>query len=651
MVRSRDGQRRTRRAAAALIGMALIAASCSDKKDDEAVGEEAAVEATDAGAAVTDAVAAAAAAAGTATTSGADTTDADTATTSDDTAAETTTGDTEESTDTTAGEDEEPIAVQSTLPPPEGEPVMGGRLVVAGEAEVGAPWTPANVQCDSYCQVRIRTFIEPLAVVDTDLEVTGWLAESIEPNENSTEFTITLREGITFSDGTPLTAEAVIDNLSRNGSSLLLAGALRDLAKNPDGSVMAEITNDLAFTLFTGKNGDVNEPVEWYAFPYYLTSQPGFVASPTWLAAVDADANLSTQPVGTGPFIVQSYLPGDRMTVTRNPEYWRTDPAGNQLPYLDEIEFRVIADSQVRGEALESGDVDLVSTADAGVVSSFVDNEDFVMVQQNVRTETAYTMLHLTQPQFQDREVRCALVQAVDKQALVDAIYAGFPPIANGPFSPGQDGYLEDTGLPQYDPDAARAAIEAWEAENGPLEITYSTTPTGSTRAVADFLQQALSEVGVDVTIATAEQSQFIVQALLGDPTFFAFGWRNHGGITVDTQNSWWHGFGANAAGDQVADGQPNLNFGRLNDPVINDLLDQARETADLDERALLAQDINRQFGQECWILPAYHTIWGIIMDPAVQNVTQESTPDGGIAIDGQGFPGQVWLDSVWIEG
>ena len=151
---------------------------------------------------------------------------------------------------------------------------------------------------------------------------------------------------------------------------------------------MADIVDDLTFTLHTGKNGDVSQPVEWYLFPYFLTGQLGLVASSKWLAAVDGDPTLATQPVGTGPFVVQSYLPGDRMNVTRNPDYWRTDDAGNQLPYLDEIEFRVIVDSQVRAQALESGDVDLIATSDPSVVTNFVDNDDFTMLQQNVRTET-----------------------------------------------------------------------------------------------------------------------------------------------------------------------------------------------------------------------------------------------------------------------
>ena len=118
------------------------------------------------------------------------------------------------------------------------------------------------------------------------------------------------------------------------------------------------------------------------------------------------------------------------------------------------------------------------------------------------------------------------------------------------------------------------------------------------------------------MTQTPVEQSKLILDALLGSPDFEAFGWRNHAGLVVDTQNQWWHGFGSDAKGTEVADGAPNLNFGRLNDPVINDLLDQARSETDPAKEKDLAQQINREFAKQCWIMPLYWTTWGIVMKP-----------------------------------
>ena len=110
---------------------------------------------------------------------------------------------------------------------------MGGALIVSGEAEVANPWTPAAMQCDSYCQQRARTFFDPLVAYGETSRSTACLAESVEPNDDFTEWTITLREGITFHDGTPFNADAAIHNLQESGTGLLIAGALTDVAKVP----------------------------------------------------------------------------------------------------------------------------------------------------------------------------------------------------------------------------------------------------------------------------------------------------------------------------------------------------------------------------------------------------------------------------------
>ncbi|MFZ9629071.1 MAG: ABC transporter substrate-binding protein, partial [Ilumatobacteraceae bacterium] len=113
------------------------------------------------------------------------------------------------------------------------DPVVGGRLVVAGEAEVQNPWTPAAMQCDSFCHMRARTFFDTLVAVDQDLTWRPFLAESITPNADNTEFTVALRPDITFHDGTPLNADAVMYNLNATGSGLLVSAGVKDLARDP----------------------------------------------------------------------------------------------------------------------------------------------------------------------------------------------------------------------------------------------------------------------------------------------------------------------------------------------------------------------------------------------------------------------------------
>ena len=172
------------------------------------------------------------------------------------------------------------------------------------------PWTPAAVQCDSYCQMRIRTFIEPLFVTGDDLEVQPFLGESIEAERGLHVWTIKVREGITFTDGTPLNADAGDRQPQPQRRRRARLGALKDLAKNPDRTLVTEKLDDYTFTHRHRQERRPNQPVSWPLFRTTSPAQAGFIASPAWLAAVDGDPDLATQPVGTGPFVVQEYLPG-----------------------------------------------------------------------------------------------------------------------------------------------------------------------------------------------------------------------------------------------------------------------------------------------------------------------------------------------------
>lgn len=541
-----------------------------------------------------------------------------------------------------------PAPVVTDPPPTEAEPVYGGRLVMAIEAETSSPWLPGVVQCDSSCHVRARTFYDPLVAVDSQLDWQPFLLESLEANDDDTVFTLTVRQGIEFHDGTTLDADAVMDNIQRTFTGLLVGAAVKDVARDPADptQILMERLDDYTFTLQTGFDGDASNPISWPLFPFYLAGQAGLIASPAWMADVDAGSADQTDAVGTGPFQLASYAPGDRLNVVRNENYWLTDENGNQLPYLDEIEFRVIQDSQVRGQALRSGDVSMMATSDSRVVEEFANDSNFGYVAQEQFGETNYIMLNQSKPYLADRDVRCALLQAVDKTDLIDVAYGGAADPSNGPFTPGQEGYLDDNGSLPYDPEAAAAAIAAWEAENGPITINYSTTPTVTNLTIAQFLEGVWGEIGVEVTIDQIEQGTLITNALFGAEAFDAFGWRNHAGLFVDSQYYWWHGSAAAPPGELA------LNFGRLNDPEINELLELSRSESDPDVRRGYAEDINRRFASECHIIPTSQTRWGIHYDPSIQNIGRAPLPDGsGFLRDGAGFTGQVWFTSVFIDG
>ena len=526
-------------------------------------------------------------------------------------------------------------------------PVPGGTLIVSGEAEVTNPWTPAAMQCDSYCQQRARTFYDPLMVTNSDLETVGYLVDTFEPNADFTEWTFTLRPGIAFHDGTALDAAAVVKNLQLTGTGLLISNAITDYGKNPDGTLAIEATGDLSFTIKTGKGGDLGQPLPWPNLPATLAGQLGFIASPTWLDAVAADPTLATMAVGTGPFILDSYAPRDKLVVKRNPDYWQKDAAGVQLPYLDSIEFRVIEDSETAGSALENGDIDIFSTSSAIVISKFRDLADeFPMTEQDTLTETNYILIDLDKPgPLQDKRVRCALWMAEDRQELIDLTADGILQVANGLFSPGQEGYLEDNGQPtEQNLEMAQQLIDEYVAENGPVSVKYGTTVSAINAQIAELLKGYWAEIGVETEIIQVPQDQFITKALFGDPDFFMFGWRNHAGVNIDSQYLWWH------SSSGPPDGELALNFGRVRDPIVDENLEAQRIETDPAKRKELAENVNRQMAAECYQLAGSWTLWGTPHDPKVQGLGTYVLPDGSPSRDGAGFSGQFWTHTLWID-
>ena len=228
--------------------------------------------------------------------------------------------------------------------------------------------------------------------------------------------------------------------------------------------VMLDIdkVDDMTLTIHTGADGDPERPLPWRDFPHLLAGQWGLIASPRWLDAVADDPALATAPIGSGPFIVDSYEPYGSLEAHRNPDYWMTDADGQQLPYLDSISFRVIEDPQTSGEALDAGDIDLFATTNGLAITDAQARDDEVSVTvQDTFVDSYYLLIDLSKPgPLQDRRVRCAMSLAIDRDEFNDATSNGFDPSANGLFSPGEQGYLADNGLPMdQDLDTTRALI------------------------------------------------------------------------------------------------------------------------------------------------------------------------------------------------
>ncbi|MGH9213002.1 MAG: ABC transporter substrate-binding protein [Acidimicrobiales bacterium] len=479
----------------------------------------------------------------------------------------------------------------------------GGSMVYGLEAETENGWClPSARLAIAGIQVA-RSIYDTLTMPDGEGGFEPHLAQSVEPNEDFTQWTIELREGVTFHDGSELTADVVKNNLD----------AYR--GENPDIAVdlflfvfqdvtAVEATGPMTVTVTTAR--------PWVAFPSFLYSSGrlGMMAQ----AQMDDAANCSDNMIGTGPFQLEEWQLNNHLTVVRNESYWRTDSEGNQLPYLDEIEYRPITESQQRLNALQSGEIDAFHASSntesltLTELQSLAEDGEINLTISNDFAEVGNLMLNTTEPPFDNPIAREAAGLAIDRETINETLANGYPELANGPFPPGTLGYLEDTGYGAYDPEEAASLVEQYQAETGqPLEVQISSTPSPELRQLVDAVSGYWEDAGMVVNTTTFDQSQLITTAVNRD--YQAITWRNYPQLDPDNLYVWWYG-----AGNPV-------NFMGFDDPEVNDLLDRGRAATDEAEREEIYQDLNRELASEHYMLWTSWTDWAIPHDSDLHGV------------------------------
>ena len=319
-----------------------------------------------------------------------------------------------------------------------GEPVKGGTLVYGLEADSANPWAPYRTSCATSCRAIFKAISDPLFSEDPDGAPVGYLVESVEPNADYTEWTLTIRDGITFHDGTPLDGAAVKFNIESCQYSALTGSSF--------------VTIDTVTA--SGQDVVITTKGPWVALPAaFLDYDPcSFMFSPEWLgsledipqrietvpvydaalAATPADGDPS-QPVGLGAFRFESYAPGNgnSFVSVRNDDYWRgpNGVTGEDLPYLDGMEFVVAVDEDSRSNATRSGQFDLMMTANSDTISQFLDDDAFKVDSSTKFGDTGYIMLNTAIDDADPEGVnaaspllnvncRRALALAIDQRAL-----------------------------------------------------------------------------------------------------------------------------------------------------------------------------------------------------------------------------------------
>jgi peptide/nickel transport system substrate-binding protein len=512
----------------------------------------------------------------------------------------------------------------------------GGSLRYAVEAETGDGWCLQEAQLAISGILVARAIYDTLTVPNSEGEFVPYLAKSVEPNDDFTQWTITIRDDVTFHDGTPLTAEVVKNNLDA------YRGAEGEHARSA--LLFLFVLDNIESVEVSGETDVVvTTKVPWVAFPAFLYSSGRLGI--TGQAQLDDTESCNTHLVGTGPFMLESpddWVEGREFKATKNPDYWQKAPDGEAYPYLDELIFEPIVDSEQRVNALQAGDVQMghfSAAQDIQSVKDLADSGELAEYDTNINAEVGFLQLNDSRPPFDDIRIRRAIALAIDPADYAETINKGVLPSANGPFAPGSPAHLDDTGYPtEGDPAEAERLIAEYVAEKGDLRsVVLMNTPDTLSQEQSVYLQQTLEAVGLPVELETVQQDALIDRSISGEYDMQAF--RNYPGGDPDELYVWFKSASP-------------VNFSRIADPEIDRLLDEGRSETDPDARVQIYQDLNRRFGEQVWDVWFDFTNWTIGAQPEVHGYTPETFPplpdDGGSFDEGitVGHP----LHGLWIE-
>jgi peptide/nickel transport system substrate-binding protein len=498
-------------------------------------------------------------------------------------------------------------------------PVRGGSVIIGVSSEIDG-FLPSQSHFDATGIVYASTVFDTLTALAADGSIRPHLASSVTPNTDLTQWTVGLRPNVRFHDGSPLTADVVVQNFHAIKTSALTAQAVAAISS-------CTASGDLAVVFAC------DEPL--VAFPAYLSTQIGYIIA---LAQLNNPGNAAqTMPIGTGPFKYKSWEPNVEFVVEKNPDYWQKG-----LPYLDSITYKPIIEDESRENSLKSGTIDLMVSHDPGIIRDLRDSSSFQQVTDLytsvIEPDMDFICLNCESGPTADKTVRQALAYATNAEEVVKLFGDGVQTVNTSLYPPGSPYRAADNGYPQFNLAKAKQLVaQAAPNHGGSVAIELIDIPDPRQALIIQALQSMWQAAGMKVTLAQTQQVTYIDELVAG--SFQAAADEQFAAPDPDLNYVW---LSPTTANPPIA-----LNFARNKDPRMESALQQGRTHSDKAARVEAYQMVDKLLSDDLPYLWFSRASWSITGNTTVQNFANPILPDGtkGFPFAGGVFsPTQIWM-------
>ncbi|MGI0133411.1 MAG: ABC transporter substrate-binding protein, partial [Candidatus Micrarchaeaceae archaeon] len=357
-----------------------------------------------------------------------------------------------------------------------------------GTIHVGLPAEPVTMDplnsASLYDSDIMADMYDSLLKYDTQNKIQPDLAASYA-YASPTVLNLTLRTDVTFQDGTPFNADAVVFNIER-------------FLTDPASPRYSDLTSVAAVKKVSDFQVQILLKQPFAPLLDILTGDVGEMLSPT--AVKKLGKNLQNTPIdaGSGAFIFVEWIKGDHLTLKANPHYWKKDAQGNQLPYLQSIRFQTITDGSVMYANLQTAQIQVAGTISPNEISVAKKNPSLTY-KQIIGPGWGGLFINNTAAPMNNVHVRRAIAWAVNRQDILDHVFFDVGTIATGPLSSASFAYNKNLVSYTYDPSKAKAEL----AQSGLSHVSFALDVTNSPANIqeAQFIQSELQAVGITMTI------------------------------------------------------------------------------------------------------------------------------------------------------